>query len=78
MTSARAPLVYLAPDLSCEAQRSGVAIADALGARLDSVTSATVMRSVLAQQERGRAGATLGEVRNRADTIVFWGVYPSV
>ena len=74
----RGPLVYLAPDLSCEAQREGVAIADALRARLDSVTSGTVMGSVLAQQERGRAGATLGEVRNRADTIVFWGVDPAV
>jgi formylmethanofuran dehydrogenase subunit B len=71
------PLVYLAPDLSCEAQREGVAIADLLRATLDSVTSATVMRSILAAQERGRAGATLGEVRNRADVIVFWGVDPS-
>lgn len=71
------PLVYLAPDLSCEAQRAGIAIADALGARLDTVTSATVMTSMLAQQERGRAGASLGEVRNRADTVVFWGVDPA-
>ena len=71
------PLVYLAPDLSCEAQGAGIAIADALGARLDTVTSATVMTSILAQQERGRAGASLGEVRNRADTVVFWGVDPA-
>jgi formylmethanofuran dehydrogenase subunit B len=77
LTAATRPLVYLAPDLSCEAQREGVAIADALRGALDSLTSATVMGAVLAQQERGRAGATLGEVRNRADVVVFWGVDPA-
>ena len=71
------PLVYLAPDLSCEAQREAVALADCLGAALDSVTSATAMGSVLAAQERGRAGATLGEIRHRADLVVFWGVDPA-
>lgn len=76
LAGAARPLVYLAPDLSCEAQREGIALADALRAALDSVTSATAMESVLAAQERGRAGATLGEVRNRGDVIVFWGVDP--
>ena len=71
-------LVYLAPDLSCEAQREGVALADLLGAALDTVTSATVMRTVLASQERGRAGATLGEIRTRADLVVFWGIDPAL
>ncbi len=77
LAAAARPLVYLAPDLSCEAQREGVAIADAVRARLDSVTTATVLMSMLAQQERGRASATLGEVRNRADVVVFWGVDPA-
>lgn len=67
-------LVLLAPELSCEAQRAGVAIADALGAALDSVTSSTAMASILAAQERGRAAATLGEVRRRADLVVAWEV----
>ena len=70
------PLVYLAPDLSCEAQREGVALADRLRAALDSVTSATAIGSILAAQERGRASATLGEIRHRADVVVFWGVDP--
>ena len=68
------PLVYLAPALSCEAQREAVATADLLRARLDSVTSSTALLAVLASQERGSASATLGELRNRADVIVFWGV----
>jgi len=76
LARAARPLIYLAPDISCEVQREGVAIADSLRATLDSVTSATAMSSIVAAQERGRAGATLGEVRNRADLLVFWGVDP--
>jgi formylmethanofuran dehydrogenase subunit B len=76
LAGAARPLVFLAPELSCEAQGECVALADLLGAALDSVTTATAGASVLATQERGRAGATLGEVRNRADVLVFWGVDP--
>src|SRR4051812_8436184 len=39
LAGASRPLVYLAPDISCETQREGAAIADMLRARLDSVTS---------------------------------------
>jgi formylmethanofuran dehydrogenase subunit B len=77
LAGAARPLVYLAPELSCEAQRAGVAVADLLRAALDTVTSATAMPSLLAAQERGRAGATLGEVRNRADVLVFWALDPA-
>jgi formylmethanofuran dehydrogenase subunit B len=78
LAEASQPLVYLAPDITCETQREGVALADLLGAALDTVTSSTVLRSVLAGQERGRAVATLGEVRNRADLLVCWGVDPAL
>lgn len=78
MTDASRPLVYLAPDISCEAQREGVALADALRATLDTVTSATAIGSILAAQERGRAGATLGEIRHRADVVLFWGIDPAL
>ena len=75
---ARQLLVYLAPDISCEAQREAIALADCLRGAVDTVSSATVLDWILASQERGRAAATLGEIRNRADVIVFWGVDPSV
>ncbi len=73
---AERPLVYLAPDISCETQRAAVAVADRLGALLDSPT-AEVAAGILASQRRGRAGATLGEIRQRADLVVFWGVDPA-
>lgn len=77
LTASARPLVFLAPGISCEAQRKAIAIADTLGATVDSVTSLTTMQSILAAQEIGRASATLGEIRNRADVVVFWGVDPS-
>jgi formylmethanofuran dehydrogenase subunit B len=53
--------VYIAPGVTNEAAREAVALADVLGAALDSVTSDTAMGAILAAQERGRASATLGE-----------------
>lgn len=78
LRSARAPLVFLAPDLSCESQGAAIAIADLLHAFVDGVTSSTAGEGILAAQRRGRASATLGEIRNRADVVVFWAVDPAV
>jgi formylmethanofuran dehydrogenase subunit B len=77
LRAAKRPLVYLAPGLTNEAVREAAALADVLGAALDSVTSDTAMGAILAAQERGRASATLGEVRQRADVVVWWGVDPA-
>lgn len=77
LVGARRALVHLAPDISCETQRAALAIADHLHALADDVTSSTAAGGVLAGQRRGRAGATLGEIRNRADLILFWGVDPA-
>jgi formylmethanofuran dehydrogenase subunit B len=70
-------LVYIGPDLTSQAQRQAVALADLLAATVDSTTSATAAEGLLAGQRRGRAGATLGEVRNRADVLLFWGMDPA-
>jgi formylmethanofuran dehydrogenase subunit B len=70
------PMVLLAPDLTTRAQRTAIAIADALRAEVDGATSDTAASGILAAQRRGRSGATLGEIRNRADVILFWAVDP--
>jgi formylmethanofuran dehydrogenase subunit B len=75
LTGAARPLVYIAGDVSCEVQREAVAIGDHLHAAVDSL-AATAAGAVLAGQRRGRAAATLGEIRERADLVVFWGVDP--
>jgi len=70
-------LVYLADDVSGPAQSVAVALADRLGATVDGPTSDTVAAGLLAAQRRGRASATLGELKHRADVLVFWGVDPN-
>jgi formylmethanofuran dehydrogenase subunit B len=71
-------LVYAGTDLTTQAHRVTLAIADLLGAVVDQATSDAAAAGLLAAQRRGRATATLGEIRNRADTLLFWGIDPSV
>lgn len=70
-------LVWLGPGLSIQALRGAVAVADHVHAAVDSATSQVASQSILAGQRRGRAAATLGEVRNRADFVVYWNVSPA-
>jgi formylmethanofuran dehydrogenase subunit B len=69
-------LVYIGADLTTQAQRAALQIADMIRATVDTETSATAAQGLLTAQRRGRAGATLGEVRNRGDVFLFWGVDP--
>jgi formylmethanofuran dehydrogenase subunit B len=69
-------LVFLGDDITSEAQRSAVEIADRLRAVVDSVVSEPAAAGILAGQRRGRASCTLGEIRNRADLLLFWGTDP--
>ena len=70
-------LVVLAPDVSAQAQRAALALADLLHATVETATSDPAAAGLLAAQRRGRTAATLGEVRNRADVLLFWAVDPS-
>jgi len=70
-------LIYLAAEASIDDQRAAVALADATSSRLDSVSSDTVANGILAAQRRGRASATLGELRDRVDVVVYWAVDPA-
>src|SRR4051794_40652133 len=77
LAAARAPLVYGLGQSSCEAQRAAVALAEALGATIDPAGPALDGASGLAFQARGTSTATLGEVRDRAEVVVIWGVDPA-
>lgn len=70
-------LVVLGPEITSQAQRAALALADLLRARVETVTSGPAAAGLLAAQRRGRTGATLGEIRNRADVILFWAIDPS-
>jgi formylmethanofuran dehydrogenase subunit B len=70
-------LVYIGADLSTQSQRCALAIADLLRATVETPTSETAAAGLLAGQRRGRATATLGEIRNRGDVLLFWGTDPT-
>lgn len=71
---ARAPIVLGLSRTTTEAQAAAVALADRIGAAID--PSEVDPAQLLAVQRVGRVGATLGEVKDRADLVIFWGVDP--
>jgi formylmethanofuran dehydrogenase subunit B len=74
--AARYPLLYGLSRSSTEGQRAAVSLADHIGAVIDTTASLCHAPSVMAIQEAGESTCTLGEVRNRADLVVFWGSNP--
>ncbi len=77
LAEARFPITYGLSDTTCEAQRQAVAIADLVGGTVDTTTSVCHGPSGIAFQGIGESTATLGEVKNRADLLVFWGGNPA-
>jgi formylmethanofuran dehydrogenase subunit B len=51
-------------------------LAEQLGATVDTTASVCHGPSIMAIQQVGESTCSLGEVRNRADLIVFWGANP--
>ncbi len=76
LAHARHPLILGLSATSSEAQQRAVALADGLGASIDAPLSPTLGPRVLALQMVGEVFATLGEVKNRGDLILCWGVDP--
>lgn len=77
LAGARFPLIYGLSDTTCEAQRVAVAIADMIGGTIDTTTSVCHGPSGIAFQGVGESTASLGEIKNRADMVVFWGGNPA-
>jgi formylmethanofuran dehydrogenase subunit B len=73
----RRPLLYGWSSTVCEADRVGVELAAELGGVVDNTASVCHGPSVLAIQDVGLPSCTLGEVKNRADLIIYWGANPS-
>lgn len=78
LAAARAPLVYGLSRSTTEGQRAATALADRLGATIDTTASTGHAPSIMALQQVGESTCTLGEVKNRADLVIFWGSDPVV
>lgn len=78
LRQARYPLIYGLSRSSTEGQSAAVALVESLGGTIDTTASLCHAPSVMAQQQVGKVTGTLGEVRNRADLVVFWGSDPVI
>ncbi|MHA1724257.1 MAG: formylmethanofuran dehydrogenase subunit B [Promethearchaeota archaeon] len=76
LVNAKRPLLYGFSSTECEAQSKGVILAEQLGGILDNTASVCHGPSLLAIQDVGAPLSTLGEFKNRADLVIFWGSNP--
>lgn len=76
LTDAKYPLLFGWSSSTSEAQHVGVELAEELGAALDNCCSVCHGPSVMATQEIGIPTCTLGQIRHRADLIVYWACNP--
>jgi len=76
LANANYPILYGWSSTDCEAQRAGVALAEEVGGVLDNTAVVCHGPSILSVQEVGIPTATLGQIRHRADLIIYWGCNP--
>ena len=76
LAAAQSPLIFGLSRSTTEGQRAAVALADLIQATIDTSASTGHAPSIMALQEVGESTCTLGEVRNRADLVIFWGADP--
>ena len=77
LANSRFPMLYGLSDTTCETQRKAVGLMDMLGGTVDSTTSVCHGPSGIALQGVGESTATFGEVKNRADLVIYWGGNPA-
>src|SRR5205085_2701576 len=70
-------LIYGLGNLTSEAQREAVHLAEIVGGTIDSQSSFSHGSAEIASQMNGKLTCTLGEVANRADLIIYWGCNPA-
>ena len=78
LRASRAPLIWGLSRSSTAGQRAAVLLAEQIGAVIDTTASVCHGPSIMAIQQVGESTCSLGEVRNRADLVIFWGADPAV
>jgi len=76
LAKANYPILYGWSSTDCEAQRVGVELAEEVGGVLDNTAVVCHGPSILSVQEVGIPTCTLGQIRHRADLIIYWGCNP--
>jgi len=76
LVKSKYPLLYGWSCTSCEAQRVGLELAEEIGGVIDNTSSVCHGPSTEALQDIGESTCTLGEIKSRADLIIYWGSNP--
>ena len=76
LLKAKKPLIYGFGSTNCEGMSAAGRVAEKAGAVLDNCASICHGPSFLAMFDNGYPSCTLGEVKNRADCVIFWGMQP--
>ena len=76
LAQSKRPLLYGWASALCEVHKKGILLAEELGAIIDNTATVCHGPSTLAVHEKGLPSSTLGQIKNRADVVVFWGSNP--
>lgn len=76
LVDAHYPILYGWSNTCCEAQRVGVALTEEVGGVIDNTATVCHGPSIMGVQDAGIPSATLGQLRHRADLIIYWASNP--
>ncbi|MDR0772564.1 MAG: formylmethanofuran dehydrogenase subunit B, partial [Candidatus Peribacteria bacterium] len=76
LVESKRPLMYGWSSIDCEAQSVGVELGEEANAGIDNTATVCHGPSLLAVHDTGYPVCTLGEVKNRADVVIYWGCNP--
>lgn len=78
LAEANYPIIYGWSSTSCEAIRVGIELAEEVGGVIDNTATICHGPSILGIQDVGISSCTLGQIRHRADLVIYWGSNPLV
>jgi formylmethanofuran dehydrogenase subunit B len=76
LANASYPVLYGWSSTGCEAIRKGLELAEEVGGVIDNSSSVCHGPSILGIQDVGISSSTLGQLRHRADLVIYWGSNP--
>ncbi len=76
LANASYPLLYGWSSTSCEAISKGIELAEEVGGVIDNTSTVCHGPSILSVQDVGLASCTLGQLRHRADLMIYWACDP--
>lgn len=76
LVDASYPLLYGWSSTNCESIKRGIELAEEVGGVIDNTSTVCHGPSVLSIHDIGISSCTLGQLRHRADLVVYWGSNP--